>query len=1192
MRKRVLSIMRNEEKGNSSMHHRVSGLQGLVTLLLAGVLAARGDAPPSHSLFDVTFREKSPVWAAPGAALEDGNLVLSCNSGKQYDGVQAVFTPVLSLPPAGEGCLRLRFTVAGVHSPAGGCIARFFLLPNRLDPWQWAEAYGKPHALILALEGSEAQMTIALYARSSEETKGSGQLLFSGVVPAQAFPLAVDLQVDRRNYRLQFGGGDAVTTEKGARSGQHGLAEARWQGEVGFGARLINATKDNKPQLRLAQASAAIELSTSLAPAGAGNAPATGRKPVTAVIQVHPDVVRAVGGYDQVQALFGGNVNGESRGKADDLVRELNLNTSRLHMWPDVFGATGSNQSPVSLSFASQFGVWGDRKPLPADQIGPAWDRWFRQDFSAFIDPILSNGVRRATDLMEYQLTLQKNWHATNNIVFFASMRFDGHAVRHPEDTARYFDAYLDAVARHAPWIRTLFAQLTNEPNYGWYTDSFAKGDDPVAGWISLFNAVDGHLRKTHPDLRLLGPCLASCAFFSWGGWQEWTVPVLKGVTRDMEDFNYHNYSTAAQSHLAWVEMLQAQAEALGRKPPRAVVTEMNDEADCNKAGRKFEWWSEQFFMGLNHPDKFHVWCYFLLASRGGGVGNVISMANDVAATTDAYWLFWVLRQTRGTMRAVDPVAVPDLYAFACTPQDDRLVVSLFNNTGAPAKLTVRSGLPAGAKIQGLQRWSAHRQADLVWHTDETLDPRADVETELPPGAVQSLVWTLAAPAPKAAGRVEEAEFFASKVNAAFTSSLATTIAVPRLPRADETVALRFAVASDDLLAARGLAVVCNGATQTVAWTEAPREEERGPRSLWWMEVPLPRAQIVRQNAITFANADASYRLMFASLVYRQHAAPELARQAENQALEQRRAGLAASVAPLGALLAGEQKELALTLENRRDQPARCTLSLDVPPGLTVSGVPTGAPLTLPAGGRQEIRGVVQAGPVEKIQLLRLLLNVQESDGSSRSYPAAVTLYPKRLALNAAKPPVIDGKLDDWPAEEEFTASGKSASVRFRTAWDKDNLYLAADVKTGRRPGPPVNVEHFWESDCMEVFLDLANTKLPLYSEGAGQLFFCPYSLTPDGQLKSAYCRRVRKGDQVVHAGFEYSGPWQSACVPRDDGYTLECKLPWSVLATNFAPRAGTAIGMDIAVHGCESLFGTEEKPYDSPRKWGVLTLK
>jgi hypothetical protein len=733
---------------------------------------------------------------------------------------------------------------------------------------------------------------------------------------------------------------------------------------------------------------------------------------------------------------------------------------------------------------------------------------------------------------------------------------------------------------------------LTNEPNYGWFTDSFAKGEDPVAGWITLFNAVDGHLRKTHPDLRLLGPCLASCAFFSWGDWQTWTVPVLKGVTRDMEDYNYHNYNVAAQSHLAWVEMLQAQAEALGRGRPRAVVTEMNDEADCNKAGRKFEWWAEQFFMGLDHPDKFHLWSYFLLASRGGGAGNVISMANDVAAPTDAYWLFWALRQTRGTMRAVEPLSIHDLYAFACTPQDDRLVVSLFNNTDVPAKLTVRSGLPSGAKIIGLQREFAHRQAALVWHKEETLEPRADVETELPPGAVQSLVWTLAAPAPKTEGRIDETEFFAPTVNTTFASSLATTISVPRLPREDETVALRFAVASDDLLAARGLAVVCNGATQSVAWTEAPREEERGPRSLWRMEVPLPRKQIARENAVAFVNADAAYRLMFASLVYRQHPTPDLARQTESRALEQRRAGLAASVAPLGAILAGEKKELALTLENRRDQEARFTLGLDVPTGLTVSGVPVGAPLTLPAGGRQEIRGQVHAGTVEKIQPLRLMLNVQEPDGSSRSYPAAVTLYPKRYALQAATPPVIDGRLDDWPADGEVTASGKSASVHFRTAWDKDNLYLAADVKTGRRPGPPTNVDHFWESDCMEVFLDLGNKKLPLYAEGDGQFFFCPYSLTPDGQLKSAYCRRVRKGDQVVHAGFEFSGPWQSACAARDDGYTLECRLAWSVLATNFAPRAGTAIGMDVAVHGCESLFGAEDKPFDSPRKWGVLTLK
>jgi len=1173
------------------MHVVVTRIPRFLPVLLAFTLCVHGEAPPlSHVLFDATFKQQSGDWMAPGARLDNGQLVLACTSDKLYDGVQLVFTRALSVPPAGEGCLRLRFTVDGARSPAGGYLARFFLLPNRLNPYKWTDSYGMPHALTLCLEGDEARATLSLYARNGAEATGLGQLLFSGGLTSKSFPLPVDLHVDRENFRIQFGDAE-VATEKGARSGRHNLAAAIWQGEAGFGARLINATQGNKPEMRLTGASAAIELATTLAPASAGAGTAPGRKPVTAVVQVYPEVVRAVGGYDQVQALFGGNVNGESLGKADDLFRELNLNTCRLHMWPDIFGAVGSNRSPVSLSFATQFGVWGDRKPLPADQIGPAWDRWFRQDFSAFVDPILSNGVRRATDLMEYQLTLQKNWHETNNIVFFASNRFDSNAVRHPDDTARYFDDYLNAVAKYAPWVHTTFAQLSNEPNYGWFTDSFAKDEDPVAGWISLFNAVDGHLRQTHPDQRLLGPCLASCAFFSWGGWQTWTVPVLKGVTRDMEDFNYHNYSTAAQSHLAWVEMLQAQAEALGRKPPRAVVTEMNDEADCNKAGRKFEWWSEQFFTGLNHPDKFHLWSYFLLASRGGGAGNVISMVNDVAATTDAYWLFWVLRQTRGTMRAVEPVSVPDLYAFACTPQDDRLVISLFNNTGAPAKLTVRSGLPAGAKIQGLQRWSAHRQADLVWHTDETLDPRADVETELPPGAVQSLVWTLAAPAPKAAGRVEETEFFAPKVNATFRSSLATMIAVPRLPREDETVALRFAVASDDLLAARGLAVVCNGATQTVAWTEAPREEERGPRSLWWMELPLPRAQITRQNVVTFANADASYRLMFASLIYQQHPTPELARRAEAQALEQRCAGLVASVAPLGALLAGESKELALTLENRRDQPARCTLGLDVPAGLTVSGVPAATPVELPAHGRQEIRGQVQAGPVEKIQLLRLMLNVQEPDGSSRSYPAAVTLYPKRNAAHLTKPPVLDGKLDDWPETEEMTAPG-NAGVRLRAGWDADNLYLAADVKTGRRPVPPANVDHFWESDCMEVFLDVRNSKSALYEDGDGQFFFCPYSLGQDGVLRNGYFPRVRKGDQVVHGKALDAGPWQAAVAPRDDGYVLECKLPWSVLATNFTPRAGAQIGMDVAIHGCESLFGAEGKPYDTPRLWGVLTLK
>jgi hypothetical protein len=843
----------------------------LILALLLTSLAQGEDQPTAHAFFDETFKDKSNAWSSQSAQIAEHQLVLSCSSDGMYDGVQIVFTPTLNLPPAGHGCLRLRFVLAGVESPNGGYSARFFLLPTRIPADLFIDSYGAEHGLTLEISGDDKSATLSLSTKNSPGP-GYGKPLYSGSFTPKAYPLPIEILLDQTSFRLTCGA--EVKSSTGSRSGRHNLADAKWQGDVSSAIRLVTLTKGNKPKLRLTEAKAVFEPSTQITLAVTGAATrATG--PISATVQVQPLVMRSIGGYDQVQPLFGGNVNGASKGKADALLRDLNLNTSRLHMWPDTYGAPKEMRSPTSPSFAAQFGTNGGyMMPLPASEIEAAWDKWFQLDFNAFLVPCISQGASNPNGgSMESQLALQKAWGCLNNIVFLTTNKMDASAVRNSAGACRYFDQYLDAVEKHAPWINATFAQLTNEPNYGWYTGSFAAGADPVASWIRLFNIMDEHLRKTHPKTRLLGPCLASSAFFSWEDWQRWTMPILKGVDQDMDYFNYHNYDTPAVSHLAWVEMLQAQAEALGRRRPRAVITEMNDDWTCDKAARKFEWWAEQLFYGLENPDKYHLFSYFLAVnpSPTPQLGNLVSLTGDTPAATDTYWLFWTLRQTRGSMRYVEPVGVTDLKVFACAPQDDRLVISILNNTGRPTQLKIRSGLPQEAHIKSLERWSAHRQADLVLHEDDTLDPTADVDANLPVGAVQSFVWNLAEPDLKMMQKVEQQEFFAKVVSQKFTQSFTTAIDVPRLPREDETVTLRFAVSTDDLLAAHGLTMEVGGHVQSAVWTEAPREEERGPRAIWWMELPIPSAKISKTTPIIFSHADTDYRLMFASLTYLQH---------------------------------------------------------------------------------------------------------------------------------------------------------------------------------------------------------------------------------------------------------------------------------------------------------------------------------
>ena len=324
----------------------ISSHRILMLALLLSCLAQGDDKPAAHVFFDETFREKGDAWSSQSAQIADHQLVLSCSSDGMYDGVQIVFMPMLNLPAAGQGCLRLRFVLAGVESPGGAYAARFFLLPTRLPADTFIDSYGAEHGLTLAISGDDKGATVSLSSQNAPGP-GYGKPLFSGSCTPKAFPLPLEILLDRTSYRLTCGGD--VVSGTGSRSGRHNLAEAKWQGDVSAAIRLVTLTKGNKPRLRLTEAKAVLEPSTQITLPDTGTA-ARARGPISATVQVQPLVTRSIGGYDQVQPLFGGNVNGMSKGKADALLRELNLNTSRLHMWPDTYGAPKEMRSPTGPS--------------------------------------------------------------------------------------------------------------------------------------------------------------------------------------------------------------------------------------------------------------------------------------------------------------------------------------------------------------------------------------------------------------------------------------------------------------------------------------------------------------------------------------------------------------------------------------------------------------------------------------------------------------------------------------------------------------------------------------------------------------------------------------------------------------------------------------------------------------------------
>ncbi len=172
-----------------------------------------------------------------------------------------------------------------------------------------------------------------------------------------------------------------------------------------------------------------------------------------------------------------------------------------------------------------------------------------------------------------------------------------------------------------------------------------------------------------------------------------------------------------------------------------------------------------------------------------------------------------------------------------------------------------------------------------------------------------------------------------------------------------------------------------------------------------------------------------------------------------------------------------------------------------------------------------------------------------------------------RAAFAPAKGIKLDGKLDEdvWQRTQTTAAfvntmNGNQAAfqVTAKTAWDKDNLYVAFDVADDFLKSTfTKHDEHLWEQDCVEIMLD---------PDGDEKNYF-ELQVSPQGvSFDTHYAtRRVPKPfghvdfDSNLKAGVDVRGKLNDT--EADQGYTAEIAIPWSAFAygepKHSAPQAG-----------------------------------
>ena len=159
------------------------------------------------------------------------------------------------------------------------------------------------------------------------------------------------------------------------------------------------------------------------------------------------------------------------------------------------------------------------------------------------------------------------------------------------------------------------------------------------------------------------------------------------------------------------------------------------------------------------------------------------------------------------------------------------------------------------------------------------------------------------------------------------------------------------------------------------------------------------------------------------------------------------------------------------------------------------------------------------------------------------------------------KPPVLDGNLDDWPADttgvvigsasngvrRHFNWTGtRDSSAVVRLAWDANYFYLAADV-------------------CDDLLAQVSDEK-EIYQGDSLELFFNthPQQHRVDGFWQIAIAPPLKEGEslRVIGAQKPFEGVEGKTQV-YPGGYTLECRIPWKNL-TGFMPAIDQYLGFQL----------------------------
>ena len=202
------------------------------------------------------------------------------------------------------------------------------------------------------------------------------------------------------------------------------------------------------------------------------------------------------------------------------------------------------------------------------------------------------------------------------------------------------------------------------------------------------------------------------------------------------------------------------------------------------------------------------------------------------------------------------------------------------------------------------------------------------------------------------------------------------------------------------------------------------------------------------------------------------------------------------------------------------------------------------------------------------------------------------------------KPPVIDGDLSDWgELRHGLKLSRRNDGTRVddgpvvHVRWSPDGLYIAYTLKD--TDGIQHCKEYSWDGDCLEVMIDLPNSRQPdAYRNEDSQKFdFTPFGFKGRADITVCEMGRGLRGLVMAADYPDLTGKMGKAAgklIPGH-GYSVECFLSRRALAKPYL-YPGKYIGINFIVNqnyetgtlwSCPPDFNTWRRP----NTWGDLLL-